>query len=150
MKDDLIALIAAVAVLCTFAFLCYHHGETVERAKWQAQVVKAQKAASAAEAQHVKDLNVVATTYAQEIQNDHVKYQKSLAGIRAGTLRLRDPYATRVPCAAAGAASSPRPSPVQLSVQTASFLLGLASDADAVADQLRACQQVIQDDRKVK
>lgn len=78
-----------------------------------------------------------------------------LAALDARTLILRDPNRNAEAsgnCAAtvaSGSSGSDGSSGANLPVKTAQFLLGLASEADAVTIQLSACQAILQSDRTI-
>jgi len=94
----------------------------------------------------------------KEIADAKRRYDRDIAAVRDGTLKLRDPG---VPAGGAAAGcGSPGPAPSapaggrdgeargQLSGTAAGFLLGLAGEADDVARQLDKAQAVILEDRR--
>jgi len=167
--------LAAVAALGGALWWLHHHiytqGYDAGKVEVTAQYAARDKAAEAAaqarireletqriaiERKHADDLQLVASKLAQEQQNAN-KIQSDLrARLAAGTLRLRDPGASganagsecRVSQAAAAASGSDGGTTGQLSATASDFLVTLAGEADAVARQLAACQDVIRSDRR--
>lgn len=141
-------------------------GATAEKAAWQqreneelraanAAITELQDQARATERHHAEQMSALGQTHQKEIQHVEARRKADAAAARAGTVVLRDPGAAAreatCPCgsAAPGATTGQRDGGQtgQLSAAAAEFLLDLANDADAVADQLSACQAVIQADR---
>lgn len=125
--------------------------ENAELAAANAKIIQATTAARQAEHAAADRLAAVSAGYQKELKNERDKTSKLAAAARAGTLVLRDPAASAfqacadgMPEAAATAGGHPGQAPGQLSGAAAEFLLNLSGEADAVARQLEACQQVIQ------
>ncbi len=121
------------------------------RAKETEAIDKAKAAAKATEAAHAKELGGIRTKYQKEVADAKSKHDSDVANARSGDLGLRVPSncpsAADVSGAAAGSARGDGSSTVELPRETTASLYSLANDANAVADQLRACQAVIQSDR---
>lgn len=137
--------------------------ERAQQVQAARQIKTLEERARASEQKHAADLAQVAADYERKIQDANKQRAVDLAAVRAGTLRLRDPNASAMrtcPGASTKTAAAPslsdgsKASQLQatdaglLSSQTSSFLIDFAADADQVAEQLSACQQVILEDRK--
>lgn len=135
-------------------------GATAERVAWQAKEAAAlrqwnetidrlNREARAKEAEHATELAALGDRYAKDVDALDARRRRDLVDARAGALRLRDPAARAPACPGAPAApatapaAGDAPAPGELSGPAASFLLELANDADAVARQLAAAQDVI-------
>jgi prophage endopeptidase len=168
MNPYIIIAIAAAWLVSLGAVGTWQHraGATAERVEWQtreaselraanALIADLQDAARRTEQAHAQKLAEIADRHQKEIRNAETRRKADVAAVRDGTLVLRDPgrAASEGACAgqpaAPGAAASQRDGGQagRLSGEAAEFLLGLAADADAVADQLAACQAVILTDR---
>ena len=140
-------------------------GHVAERVEWQGrenkELVDANTAIKAleekyrkAEQDHAAALGAIATNYEGKIQDANNQHARDVAAVRSGTLRLRDPGASgKCPVGdpMPGIATSPGVgdgrAAGELSGQSSEFLLGEASRADSIAEQLAACQQVVRSDR---
>ena len=140
-------------------------GHVAERVEWQGREVTELTAANAAikaleesaratEAAHSVALSTIATNYEGKLSNATKQRSADLAAIRAGTLRLRDPGAggkcpsgDPMPGIASATGVGNGRSAGELSQRASEFLVGEASRADSVAEQLAACQQVVRSDR---
>ncbi len=121
------------------------------RGKEQEAIDKAKAAAKATEAAHAKELGVIQTKYHKEIADAKTQRDRDVANARSGSLSLRVP--SRCP-SAADVSGAPNAAgrgdgaqTVELPREVTASLFSIANDANAVADQLRACQAVIQSDR---
>ena len=143
-------------------------GATTERTMWverenaelvaaNAKIVQLNAAARAQEVRHAESLAAISTGHQQEIKNAQAQANADRAAVRAGGLRLYDVAApglracgslSGAPGATAGGRDGPKGG--ELSGAAAEFLLELVNDADAVARQLAACQQVVRADREVR
>lgn len=141
-------------------------GHVAERVEWQArenkELVDANAAIKAleekyrkAEQDHAAALGAIATNYEGKLSNATKQRAADLAAIRAGTLRLRDPGASGkcpdgdpMPGIAAAPGVGDDRAAGELSQRANEFLLGEASRADSIAEQLAACQQVVRSDRE--
>jgi len=161
-------LIAAIVGLgYGYGEMRYDAGVTTERAAWtarentelaqaNAQIQKLEEDARTVERQHVEDLAEISANYQQELQDANDQKDRALADLRSGALQLRDPDAAAgqgtavCPSTATAAGTGGRDGAAQghLSAAASEFLLGLASDADQVAQQLTACQAIIASDRR--
>lgn len=150
-------------------------GRTAERVVWQEREVKRanasakligalQSEARAEEALRNEQMNVIATNYGKGYEDAEVRRRRDVAAARDGTLVLRLP-ASACSGSGSGSVASPRSAaglgngsaPLELPGATGGGVLppaitadlyALADDADQVAGQLRACQQIILNDRK--
>jgi len=104
----------------------------------------------------IQDINILDTKYTEELNNAKLETENALAAVAAGELRLRNRFTCNSAASASGAgvATSPGASVDNagekggLQGTDAAFLVRLASEADAVVTQLRACQAVIAGDRQ--
>lgn len=152
----------------------HHAGAVGERVTWQAKEVTEQATAAAqfkalsdayraAEQDNAAKMAALAADYERKLTDANKQRAADIAAVRAGAIRLRDPNAAIVsacrdtpaqagPAAGRGDGAAPGqlpPAPAGLlSDQTSEWLIDFAADADDVARQLGACQQVIIRDRK--
>lgn len=137
--------------------------EATQQAQHAAQINNLQQAARQAERDSADAMSAIANDYERKLTDAKNRRAADIAAMRAGTLRLRDPGAAPVPACAGTAAEAgagagrrdggasgelPAAPAGLLSNQASEFLVNLAADADDVARQLAACQQVIINDRK--
>lgn len=150
-------LLVAAGVIGWLDGATHAGAEALRRDRVAAEVVsrrvgELQEQARAAERKHAEALAEVSRAYEEKIGERDRQRAADRAALLSGALRLRDPGpapAGRGVAASAGAGScrcDGRASG-ELSGAAAEFLLGLAADADAVADQLAACQRVVIEDR---
>lgn len=99
------------------------------------------------EQQHAEDMAAIATRYEQEKRDaTQAAYDRALADVRAGRVRLREHWRCPVPAAATpGAPAGERDDAAGLREQAAARVVRIGAEADA---QLRACQAVIAADRR--
>lgn len=141
-------------------------GSTAERVIWQEREMKAlaksnkaiQEANDAAretEREHATAMDGIAKDYERRLKDAKDQKDRDVAAAYSGAIGLRIPRA--LPGAAgtgeaAHAASSPGQCDVgaqaELPREAAANLLAIANDADAVTDQLAACQAIILQDRQ--
>lgn len=140
-------------------------GHTAERVEWQdrenkelreanAKIVALTEAERRKDGDHAQALVDISTAYQKDLAHEKDKRARDVAAARAGTLVLRydtagleadrcsRPAPGTGPGGRDGAASG------QLPPAVAADLLGLVDDADDVARQLAAAQQVIVEDRR--
>lgn len=91
----------------------------------------------------------------KEIADHEAISNRTIADLRSGAVSLRDKFTTCQRTAASGSAqagtstgSGNDPASIQLQVEDAQLLILWATEADRVADQLRAAQAIIAADRK--
>ena len=139
-------------------------GHAVEKLAWEtkqsAELTVANKMitdletkARTSEQDHATAINTIDTNYQRSLTNANTKYAHDIAAIRAGTIKLRDPAASK--CANSGTVSgtpantsgSDGGEGTGLSETTSEFLLTFAHDADEVVNQLQSCQAVLKADR---
>lgn len=90
------------------------------------------------------------TAYQKGITDGKVQLDSTLSDLRADVIRLRKRFscpAASVQATAAGAPVSDDTEASGLQREDAEFLVRLASDADAIALQLKACQAIVENDR---
>lgn len=141
-------------------------GKKIERAQWQAKELKAsqdaqdalataQAAVTAAERKSAQDLADVSTHYQKELNHVSATKDATIAALRTGAVRLRDPGtkytlgSNAVPDFGASAGRSDGKAEGELSKELAEYLVTEASRADAIAIQLTSCQAVIIKDREI-
>lgn len=158
--------VAVFAVLAAL-FGAYRHGCNVTQA--EADIV-----ATKAALQHASDQTALAEHYRQieakaaadmaaideqhqlEKRNAQIISERTIAGLRDGSIRLRDKFANCtayravMPEAAAGAGERDAAAPSGLQPEDVQFLVSAAALADEVVGQLHACQAVIKLDRQVE
>lgn len=140
-------------------------GKDSERVVWQgkqskelqaanAKIIDLTEKARAQESLHAVELAGISAKYQEALQNEKSKSDRVIADVRAGTRKLRIPIAG--PIQTCGSSSSQAPAAAErrdgearaeLSGSSSDFLIGLASEADAIVRQLTACQAVILQDR---
>lgn len=150
-------LLVAAGVIGWLDGATHAGAEALRRDRVAAEVVsrrvgELQEQARAAERKHAEALAEVSRAYEEKIGERDRQRAADRAALLSGALRLRDPGpapAGRGVAASAGAGSCRCDGRAagELSGAAAEFLLGLAADADAVADQLAACQRVVTEDR---
>ena len=167
--------LAAVAAIGGALWWLHHHiytqGREDERAELTAKYDKRDKDAEAAaqsrireletqriavERKHADDLALVATKLSQEQQNAQRNETVLRARLATRDLILRDPGArgpdagcgSGVPQVTTAASGGDGQKGAELSRAASEFLLTLTGEADTVARQLAACQDVIRSDRK--
>lgn len=90
------------------------------------------------------------TAYQKGITDGKVQLDSTLSEMRADVIRLRKRFSctpASVQATAAGATVSDDAEAGGLQREDAEFLVRLASDADSIALQLKACQAVVKSDR---
>ncbi len=123
-----------------------------------ARIAELTDAVRAAEQEGQRKLDLIAQQREKDRLNAKAQRDRDVAAARAGTLVLRDPGQSNTACAPAGDRSSPAEAGASagsgdgraktgLSGEAAEFLLTLTDDADDIARQLAAAQQVIAQDR---
>jgi hypothetical protein len=140
-------------------------GRTTERVAWQERENKALAEANveikrltdearATEHRRVAEMTTLAVNYDKGFRDAETRRRRDVDASRAGALVLRIPASA---CAADGGEARPPGAAaaggdgsegVELPRAIAADLLDLAYDADQVADQLRACQAIVTNDRK--
>lgn len=140
-------------------------GATAERVAWQDRENEELRAANeligvlnnharALEQKHAEEMAAIGAKHAKEMADAEAIRRRDQAAIRDGALKLRIASSRICPGGSASGETGPAPgerdgaATVELPQQITSDLFDLANDADQVADQLRACQGVIQSDRR--
>ncbi len=160
-----LALAIVAAAISAYKW-AYNNGVNAERVAWQKAENKAlqatladlqatQEKLRAAERNHAAQLNAVSQNYQEQLTNEKQKLNSAIASYRAGTISLRDKHAASDAPACAGFAAEigtgagrrDATEGAQLSQPLAEFLIGLASEADEVVQQLTACQAIVNADR---
>jgi hypothetical protein len=160
-----IAVGIAALVITASHGLAYHVGKQSGDTAHQAELTRINLANASAlallqaqvrkqEQDKAAELAAIADKHQQDIANREAISNRTIADLRAGTVRLRSDIAAnefaasvRLPSAAAGTGQRPAAQGVGLRIADAEFLIRTANEADQVADQLRACQAVVRADR---
>lgn len=97
---------------------------------------------------------LIANRLLDDANNEITSRDNTIAGLRAGTVRVRERFtcgraaAAGVPQTSASTSSSDAGAQGGLQREDAEFFVRLASEADQVVHQLSACQAVVRADRK--
>lgn len=159
--------IAWAGSLVSTGYWQYGVGVDTERVKWQArenvELTEANKTIqtltdNARKEEQAKNqaLNEVSKIYQGKLTDAENEKDKLIAGVRNGTIVLRQPTTIRE-SASANTASQTSPAASgcngetgsQLQDEVAEFLLSESVRADKIVQQLEACQAVVLEDRKV-
>lgn len=138
-KDGKAALDSAIATL------------DAEHSKALASAVQA---ARTQEQQAAADQAAITSKLIEDLRHEKQNADATVAGLRAGAVQLRDRFTCAdasprggVPSTSTSAAGSDATAARGLQPEDAEFLVRESSRADQVAQQLAACQAVIQSDR---
>lgn len=146
-------------------FAAYKVGEVLECREWESKISKMQEQHANEltkqtqhtrdqERRHAQDLVDIDHDYQAKIENDKQIIDSTIAALRAGTIRMRKqlaaPTATDTTLPQTNASTCQRDAGEATGLQPtdAEFLIRFAADADAITEQLTACQAVILADRK--
>lgn len=160
----LLPYVAVVLFVGAALYGAYHHGVSVTADHYQRVITQQDADNSKAlaaeqlryrglEQQHAADIAAIDQQHQQAIENEITSRDRTIADLRAGAVGLRDKFTTcqrtRGATAPAGTSASQRDAAASIELQRADaeFLVSIASEADRVADQLRACQGVVRADR---
>jgi prophage endopeptidase len=143
-----------------------HDGALSERVVWETRLAEenannakailvAEEAARQKVAESETRLATVSADYQRKLSNAKTKYSKTDNAVASNSFRLRDSTATAV-CPSSDTASTTTASPAgdhgakgcELSANTSRSLWYLATNADDIAEQLAACQAIVEADRK--
>lgn len=118
-------------------------------------IIELQAKARQEEAQHAQQLAAVSRTYQEKLQNVRQDNDRFIAGVRAGTIRLRLPEPRKTLPGSPAAKAVPGPGGCdgkaagELPDAVAEFLWREASRADEITEQLAACQAIVIEDRRL-
>ena len=149
---QLYAILALVLITAALRWHWIGVGADGVQARWDAQeaVYARQRAAATiaarnTEARHRAEYKAIADRFLAAQDKANADYKTTIAGLRAGSLRVRDRF--RCPAgvsqAPAGARSADDAGPGGLQPADAEFLVRFAADADAIARKLNALQAVL-------
>jgi hypothetical protein len=155
----------AAAIILGCLFGAYRHGVNVTNAardsqdneklaQAEAKVAKAERKARETERKSAETIAAIEARLSQENQSAQAEDQRTIDQLRTDNLRLRKRFscsstgASSVPKTGASSSSSDAGAASGLQRPDAEFLIRLAGRADAVARQLKACQSILQSDRK--
>lgn len=155
--------IITTALIFSALFLAYRHGVNVTTDRYELQIAKTNKellkesarlqaVARDAEQAAAKRVAAADELLIKGIRNETIKRDRIIADLRAGNVRLRNEIAGctaagSVPTSNASSSGSDGAARCGLSAAHAEFLIQLAAEADYVALQLHACQEIIKSDR---
>jgi hypothetical protein len=165
--------VIAILVAFALAFGCYEFGVHVEHARRVAEIAQlkqqyadslaaankaradAEQAARDTEAQRVADMAALDAKYQKELSDAKTVSDRTIADLRAGTLRLRERFTCNagsgsVPStgqAGASAGNADAAGAGGLRQADADFLVRLADRADQCAITVKALQDVVRKDR---
>lgn len=143
------AIVLVALAIWSYGHLRYRAGVGAERARWEAAAaqerIQAEQAARAIEQRHAQELSKITTGLIAERNKGYEERDATIAGLRAGSLRLRDKFRCPAETAGAGptAAGGDAAERTVLSREDQEFLVRLGSEADDVVRQLTACQGVV-------
>lgn len=142
----------------------WHYGAQHNEAAWQkreaqitaesaAKIEASMQRALTAERKSATDLAAVSAEFQKQLQEVDREKDRVIAGVRAGNIKLSIPArcaggGSNVPAAGAPASGRDGETRAELSAAAADFLVAEASRADAVVQQLAACQAVVARDRQ--
>jgi prophage endopeptidase len=164
--------LAAIAAVFGILYLAYSFGLHVEHqarvaevagikrthaeelAKAHQERADAEQRARDIEAQRAADMAALDAQHTKEMNDAKADADRTIADLRAGTLRLRERFTCPASTAAgtagqAGTSTSLGDAAARYGLQPedAEFLLSEAERADEVTVQLRACQAIVRGDR---
>ena len=148
---QLYAILALVLITAALRWHWIGVGADGVQARWDArEAIYAQQRAAATiaarntEARHRDEYKAIADRFLAKQDKADADHKATIAGLRAGTLRVRDRF--RCPAgvsqAPAGAGSADDAGPGGLQREDAEFLVRIADEADAIARKLNALQAV--------
>ncbi len=159
--------VVAAALVCGALYAAYHHGCSVTAAQAQikadalqlkhdAEIISWHGKVAAAEHKAADDMAAIDAQHQKDMENEKVTAAASIACYQSGACRLRNQFAPRtvagsgLPSSTTSASKRDEAATVGLQSADVQFLISIASDADKVTDQLRACQAVVRADRAVQ
>lgn len=139
-------------------------GHTEERAAWverentelrtaNSKITELNDKARAEEVAHANRMSGISTQYQKDLKNAQAQREKDIAAARLGSISLRFTPRSENPGRSPGGETSASASGCdggatsELPREIVADLFALADDADQVAQQLNACQQIIKSDR---
>jgi hypothetical protein len=136
------SLVAAGLIVCALAWLWtarYAEGYRAAQAEHEKAALLASAQARMTERNQTIALAVIAERYEREKRDGaQAAYDRALADVRGGRVRLRGPWACPLPDA--GATAAERDAAARLREEAASRIVRIGAEADA---QLRACQSLV-------
>lgn len=138
----------------TATTLAYAKRDNADLAAANSKIKALEETYRLAEQLRAAQISNIADTYEKELKNANDKTTALIAAARAGTVRLHDPQAARLPADGShtaqtitGPGGCDDQAGAELSEPSAEFLLALTGEADDVTRQLGACQAVVRSDR---
>lgn len=163
MPNPYVIVGALVLVICSY-FYGHHTGVQVTKAEWEAEkataAIEAGKALDKAN-QEVRELehllantqNKVEKVYVDKVRTVEVERNKLVDTARTDGLFIDAACPDRsntLPSATPSASSDNGTTKARLSGEAANALISIAAEADEVAHQLNACQEVLRLERELK
>ena len=144
-------LLAAVALLGGVWLHGYHRADSGWEARWDAQQAvyaaerkAAEEAARKTEERHRAEYKAIAGRFLALQEKADEEHAAVVAGLRAGTVRVRQRLTCpRVPDTAGSAQGTDGAGPRGLSPADAELLLRVGRDADEIARRLNALQEAV-------
>jgi hypothetical protein len=145
----LLAFGAGWRTASNYAGNVYDKERAEAREQAAAALAKAQSDARAQEQRNVKRMGEIDRAYQDKLKHKDRERVAAVAAARAGGLYIHAACpATGVSGTATGTGSGDGTTRIRLPDADADFLLGLAAEADQVAEQLHACQSIVRSDRQ--
>lgn len=153
---------AAVLVICSY-FYGHHTGVQVTKAEWEAEkataAIEAGKALDKAN-QEVRELehllansqNKVEKVYVDKVRTVEVERNKLVDTARTDGLFIDascPDHSNALPSATSSTSSDNGNTKARLSGEAANALISIAAEADEVAHQLNACQEILRYEREL-
>lgn len=158
--------VAVVTWVAVSGFGLYHHGYDVAATKYNGIISEANKVHAdelislqrqVADAEHAAQAQAAAIDqhYQEAIANEKQSTDRTINDLRTGAISLRKRLAAititaaGMPCTATSAGCGDGAATVGLQAEDAALLVRLSAEADAIVQQLNACQAVVRADRAV-
>jgi hypothetical protein len=146
------ALVALAAVVLAYGHWRYSAGQADVQAHWDAQeaayAIQRAEAAIAArkvEERHRAEYRAIAERFLADQKKADESHDRTIADLRAGTLRLRQRFTCpSLPGTAANPPGADAEGPRGFGVEDASVALGIARDADEAARRLNALIEAVE------
>ncbi|MDM5178503.1 lysis system i-spanin subunit Rz [Massilia sp. DJPM01] len=127
-----------------------NEAHATRRADLEAQVRQSERA-------RADEMAAIDQRHQEDIANREAISNRTIADLRSGVTGLRSKFTrcqrapgSNGPAPTTSTGSSDATASIELRSEDASFLIRFASEADQVADQLRACQAVVRADRMLQ
>jgi len=163
MPNPYVIIGALVFAICTY-FYGHHTGVKVTRAEWEAEkataAIEAGKVLAKAqeEVRELEHLLANTQTKVEKVYVDKVRTVEVEKKLFIDTARTDGLFidaacpdsSNTVPSAAPSASSDNGGTKARLSGETAEALIAIAAEADEIAHQLKACQEILRNERELQ